>query len=438
MGSAPQQGLSFEQLERGAREQALRTAAEELARQLNEDHSDCTGSTTACPCGGTARYQGRRARRFVTAVGEMVLTAAYYHCETCGHGFYPRDWALGLDGTRFSPAVTRMIALVGATVSFQEGSELLGALAGVQLGSKRVERAAKRLGGEIAADEREVVEPDPGRDPADTLYLAVDGTGVPMRKSAVAGRAGKQPDGTAKTREAKLCIVLSAESRDKDGNPTRDRGSVSYTGAIETAACADTNDEPSPFAQRVVREAHRRRFFEAKRRVVLGDGAHFIRNLAEEHFPGTIQVLDRFHAKEHLSDAAKAIWPTQGDNFKRWHAHREAELDAGTIELLVERLNVHAHRRDDLPSCEEALACANYFNRNRERMRYAKFRQEGLCTSTGVLEAACKTAIGSRLKRSGMHWSEEGANAIIALRCAKLSDRLDAFFQRRYPAKAAA
>lgn len=431
-------GLSFEQLERSARERALRAAAKELEERLNDDHSDFVGPTTACVCGGTARYQGRRVRDVVSALGEMSVGAAYYDCHDCGHGFYPRDRALGLDGTHFSPAVTRMIALVGATVSFQEGSELLRELAGVELGAKRVERAAKRLGREIAVDERQVVEPDPGREVPDTIYVAMDGTGVPMRKAALEGREGKQADGTAKTREAKLCITFTAESRDRDGNPRRDRGSVSFTAAIETAACADTDVESAPFAQRVLREARRRQFFQAKRRVVLGDGAHFIWNLADEHLPGSIQILDRFHAKEHLSAAAKGIWLPEGDNYHRWHSPREAELDAGNIELLVERLNVHAYRRQDLPSCEEALVCAKYFDRNRDKMRYAEFQQEGLCTSTGVLEAACKTVIGSRLKRPGMHWSEEGANAIMALRCAKLSNRLDPFFLRRLVAKVAA
>lgn len=367
----------------------------------------------------------------------MKLWRAYYYCEACGRGFFPRDMQLGLEQTSLSPAVTGMIALVGATVSFVEGSELITRLSGVTIGEKMVERSAKRLGNEIAEVERQSTDPEAERNLPPTLYVAVDGTGVPMRTSELNGRSGKQADGSAKTREAKVCIVWSAEGRDKNGAPTRDPGSISYSAAIETAASSDTSDELPPFAQRVLREMSRRRYFEADRRAFLGDGAAFIWNLADEHAPGATQILDRFHAKEHLIEAAKAIWPSDSDNYQRWYAAREAELDAGDIEILVERLHVHSDRPEPSPSCEAAADCERYFNNHRDKMRYAKFHAEGLCTSTGVLEAACKTVIGSRLKRPGMHWSLHGANAIIALRCAKLSDRLDKFLQNRAMLRAA-
>jgi hypothetical protein len=318
-----------------------------------------------------------------------------------------------------------MVALVGATVSFEEGSELLSELAGVPVDAKLVERAAETLGAEIANDERQVVQQETWRPVAPTMYLGLDGTGVPMRKVEVEGRTGKQEDGSAKTREVKLCVAWTAESRDKDGIPTRDPGSVTYSAAIESAAMPDTDDQLSDVAERIFREAQRRRFQDASRRVVLGDGAVFIWNTFGELFPGAIQILDRFHAKQHLVDAAKAIWVADNDNRHRWLDARMIELDDGNVETLVERLMVHAEH------CPEADDCAEYFFKNRHRMRYADFRAAGLCTSTGVVEAGCKNVIGTRLKRPGMHWTVRGANAIIALRCAKLSNRLDTFLDRR-------
>jgi hypothetical protein len=191
----------------------------------------------------------------------------------------------------------RMIATVGATVSFQEGGQLLGELAAVVVSPKQVERIAEALGEEIAADEkqdREAIGSDP---PPPTLYLGIDGTGVPMRPAELAGRAGKQADGSAKTREVKLCTVWSAESRDRRNRPVRDPGSVSYTAAIESAATLDTDQTPAKFTQRVLREADRRRFTEAKRQVVIGDGALWIWKIAQELFPKAIQIVDKFHAK---------------------------------------------------------------------------------------------------------------------------------------------
>ena len=362
----------------------------------------------------------------------MSFGRAYYSCPSCDGGFCPRDQQLGLCETSLSPGVTRMVAIVGATVSFEEGAELLTELAGIEVDAKLVEREAEALGAEIADDERRVVEEGFHRPVVQTMYLGLDGTGVPMRAAEVKGRHGKQEDGTSKTREVKLCVTWTAESRDKDGIPIRDPGSVSYSAAIESAAMADTQDHLSEVAERVNREAHRRRFFDAPRRAVLGDGAAFIWNTFEELFPGAIQILDRFHAKEHLVDAAAAIWPLDNDNRRRWRDARMDELDDGNVDLLVKRLMVHAGH------CKEAVDCANYFRNNQHRMRYADFRAAGLCTSTGVVEAGCKHAIGTRLKRPGMHWTVRGANAIIALRCAKLSNRLDPFLSRRSALRQAA
>ncbi len=417
------ESIRFVDLEIDARTLALRVAAKVMEAQFASDESDYCGPTAQCNCGEHAQYAGRRKKTFETVLGGIPLSRAYYHCGGCKSGFFPRDRQLGLEGTSLSQGVTRMVALVGATVSFEEGDELLRSLAGIRLGTKMVERAAERLGQEIAQWERHTTDPEAQEPLPSTLYMGIDGTGVPMRHSELAGRPGKQPDGTARTREVKLCVVWSAEAHDENGVPVRDPGSQTYSAAIESAATRDSIS--SEFAQRTYREASRRRFYDAEKRVVIGDGAPWIWNLAEEQFPGAVQILDRFHAKEHLSKAAKEIWETDSDNYRFWLDRRGAELDAGQIETLIRRLQVHAHHS------QEADSCANYFLTNQHRMRYAAFHTDGLCTSSGIVEAACKSVIGSRLKRSGMRWSLRGANAIIALRCAKQSTRLDTFLKQR-------
>ena len=295
--------LDFEAVETAARRRALEVAAHAVEQRLNADHSDNAGAQLPCTrCRAPARYAGRRDKSFTSVLGELRLERAYYHCDACEAGFCPRDAALGVQGASLSPGVTRMVGQVGAMVSFEEGHELLRELAGVDVATKHVERAAEALGREIARDERRVVEPPRPDEPvAPTLYLGLDGTGVPMRPAELEGRPGKQPDGSAKTREVKLCTVWSAEGRDEEGTPVRDAGSVTYSAAIESAASRDTDDDPSAFAARAMREATRRGFDRAPRRAVLGDGAPWIWNLATEHFPDALQIVDRFHAKQHLS-----------------------------------------------------------------------------------------------------------------------------------------
>jgi Uncharacterised protein family (UPF0236) len=322
-----------------------------------------------------------------------------------------------------TPGVLRMTGSAAALVSFVESSDLLRELAGVEVSASQVERAAEALGGEIAVDEHNCVEP--AGDVAPTMYLGLDGTGVPMRNSEVAGRAGKQPDGSAKTREAKVVTVWTAESRDDQGRPMRDPGSITYSAAIESAAARDSNPERSDFAERALREATRRSFTEAPRCVVLGDGSAWIWNTAKELFPQAIQILDRYHVKETLHRTAQSIFGATSPEAKPWAMARCTELDDGKLSAIVHALRPH------ISSSNEATKCVTYIFRNRRRMQYKKFHAQGLCTSTGVLEAGCKIVIGTRLKRTGMHWTTSGANAIIALRCSKLSGRFEDFWERR-------
>ena len=273
-----------------------------------------------------------------------------------------------------SPAVTRMVGTVGVMVSFDEGHDLLQGLAGVDVTTKNVERAAEALGREIADDERRAPQRPSTDEPiTPTMYLGMDGTGVPMRTSELKGREGKQPD-----------------------------------------------DTPSDFAARAMREATRRDFDRAPRRVVLGDGAPWIWNLADVYFRGAIQIVDRFHVKQHLSDVSKSIYGAGSELSAQWARKRHDELDAGDIEAILAALRIHA------PKDHQARKCVEYIDGNRERMRYPEFRAAGLCTSTGVVEAGCKVAIGTRCKRSGMHWTVQGVDAIIALRCCKLRGLLGA------------
>ncbi len=417
--------LDLEALETAARRQALRLAARAIEQKINADLSDFTGPHLLCSCGCRARYAGRRSKTFQSVLGELTLYRAYYHCRSCGNGFCPRDRILDLRDSNLTPGVVRMVGTVGAMVSFQEGSELLEELAGVKVDAKQVERYAEALGAEVSTDERgHVAATESGVLPS-ILYLGIDGTGIPMRASELTGRAGKQSDGSAKTREVKLCTVWSAETHDANDVPVRDAGSVTYSAAIESAATLDTDENRSEFSERVLREAGRRRFTEAQHSVIIGDGAAWIWNIAGELFPHAVQIVDRFHVQETIHRTAHAVYGASSKRAAQWAGKRCKELDDGCLSKLLRALDRHA------ASWEDARKCALYIRRNRDRMRYPEFRAQGFCTSSGVVEAGCKVTIGTRLKRAGMHWTLRGSNAIIALRCCRLSGRFQDFWERR-------
>ena len=153
--------------------------------------------------------------------------------------------------------------------------------------------------------------------------------------------------------------------------------------------------------------------------------------VARGQFPDATQIVDSFHAKQHLSDLGKALYGPTHPRAARWAERRKEELDTGRFRALLTAIRRQISRSD------EARRCLHYFQTNQERMRYPEFHAQGLCTSTGVVEAGCKVAIGTRLKRAGMHWTVHGSNAIIALRCAKLSGRFQDFWERRTERRAA-
>ena len=163
--------------------------------------------------------------------------------------------------------------------------------------------------------------------------------------------------------------------------------------------------------------------------LIIGDGAEWIWNLAEQHFPGAIQIVDLYHARQHLWELARALHASEESKQKRWMMRQQSKLDGGKIEKVVRYLR-------GLETADPQLAAkiwveADYFERNAERMRYPQFRRQKLFIGSGVIEAGCKTVIGSRLKQSGMFWTVRGANAIIALRCNRLSSKFEDYWASR-------
>ena len=150
---------------------------------------------------------------------------------------------------------------------------------------------------------------------------------------------------------------------------------------------------------------------------------------AVEHFPGAIQIVDRYHARQHLSELAKILYGPQTPKAKTWADLRILELDAGNVNKVISIMN---RLRPSTTAQQDGLRkSAAYFQTNAHRMRYDDFRRQGLFVGSGVIEASCKTIAGRRLKQSGMRWTVRGVNAIIALRCCELNGRWESFWEAR-------
>lgn len=400
--------------------------ANALTELLQFDPPEPEARQLPCPCGHTAKYMGLRSKPVLTAVGEAHCLRPYYLCDRCHQGQFPVDAALDIEGTELSPGVRRMMAAVGHEAAFDRGREQMKLLAGLTVTTKAVERTAEAIGEDVEACQKQerlramqLELPIPRVDRIPVLYVEMDGTGIPVVRKETEGRTGKQNGQPSHTREAKLGCVFSQTSVDEEGYPIRDEGSSSYVGAIE--GC----DE---FGRRLYAEAWRRGWAGAVKRVLLADGAEWIWNQAELHFPSAIQIVDLYHARQHLWDLSAKLYPSDPPAQRRWVMVRKDKLDDGKIEALIRLLRAAAASHPDL--AEEIEKEINYFETNKERMRYPEFRKQGLFVGSGVIEAGCKTVLG-RLKQSGMFWTLRGANAIIALRCCQLSGRFEDYWESR-------
>lgn len=392
---------------------------------LNADGGDYRGRTIPCGQGHEYEFVGYRDKMVLTVLGGVAVRRAYYSDKQCGTGYCPKDHALDIEGTSYSAGVRRMMSKVGAYRPFGLGHEDLEELGGIRVSSKEVERVSQMVGGQVEgyhvgqgfAALSDKVVPIHG---ISRMYVCMDGTGVPMVKKETAGRQGKGEDGQARTREAKLGCVFTQTGVDLEGRPVRDEESTSYAGSIEPAEA---------FGVRIYQEAKRRGLDRAKEVCVLGDGAPWIWNIADEHFYGATQIVDLYHAREHYWNVGRAYFGQEKDRLHQWTEERRGKLDDGKVEEVIEAIKrLSSFPRGDRETCEREIG---YFEKNKERMQYADFKRRGLFVGSGVLEAGCRTVIGQRLKQSGMHWTVRGANRIIALRCSLLSNRWEDFWESR-------
>jgi len=390
--------------------------------------------TRPCSCGQSAHYGELRTKPVLTAVGPVEVSRPYYGCPSCHAGQCPADVERDIENTEFSPGVRRMQAMVGQAAPCDQGREQLKVLAGWEVTAPSVERTAEALGADIAQGEQAVIPqalavdlPALAGEPIPILYVQMDGTGVPVVKKGTVGRQGKTPGQPAHTREVKLGCVFTPTTWDPEGYPIRAPDSTTYTGAIETA-------EES--GRRLYREAWKRGWSRAQKQVVIGDGAEWIWNLVAEHFPEAMQIIDLDHARQHLWESARRLYPNDEGKQRGWmKLPQKRLLDQGKIEKLVGLLRALPSRHPEV--ADQLRTEADYLARNAERMPYPKFRRQHLFVGSGVIEAGCKTVVASRLKRSGRFWTVRGADAILALHCADLNGRFEDYWESRRAALAA-
>lgn len=388
--------------DKGSTLQRIEELTEEIGREIEHRIEDdaikqegrgYVGTGAICGCGATARYVRDYEKRLVTVHGERRVVRSYYHCGSCGSGFCPIDETMGLDGGCTSLAVRAKIARFAAFLPFSRCSVELSYLCGINVSAKTVERVAESVGSRIGCEQAEsdaLILGGQVKIPKivpERLYVTVDGAMAPMK------------DGW---RECKVGAVYEASPNDKGEVIARD---VEHVGTFGNAEA---------IAGKLYALAFRRGVERCRDVVVLGDGGRWIWNQAGNNFPKATQILDFYHAAEHLSEIAKAWYGPQTPNAEKWLKDRCNDFLEGRWERVIR--SIRAWKPVEEQHAKTKQNNLGYFKSNRERMRYDQYRAKQMHIGSGIAESSCKCLVQARLKQSGMRWTPNGAESILQLR----------------------
>lgn len=386
-----------------------RVGRELLGAALSERFGRHEGRYRECACGGCQRFERYQPKMAQTLLGAIDYERAYYRCGVCGSSYYAGDAQLGITETSYTHPAQEAVSLTCSSVPFAEARSLLGRLTGLEVSVSHLQRVSEGHGRRAeaeAAREREGLFA--GRltclaeDRAKRLYVTLDGTQTPFVDGWHESRVGAIYPGEA-----------GEDGQDEAGRTT-------YVVAVQESV--------GSFGERLYQEAQRRGVEHAQEVVIVADGAPWIWNLAAEHFPERVEILDFYHAAERLHKVARAVYGEGTASARRFAEANRIRLLEGRVEDVLRSLR--ALSPNDAEGQEAVRLAVGYFRDNRSRMRYDQFRARGYHIGSGVVEAACKHVVGSRCKRSGMRWSKDGAQSILALRSLVLNDRWDDYWQQ--------
>ena len=393
-------------------EDALHEACAAMCREVMGALLNAGGVRVAGdrPRDGESRFAGR-GRDVLTLFGRVRVTRAYYYDAAEGAGRFPADDAMGLVGG-CTPALARRAMEHALKEPYGKAAGSFGRAYTKDLTPDVLKALARLLAGKAAPFAANGKADAPREAPC--AVVLGDGTGMPMRPEELRGVKGRGPDGEARTREAKIGAIF--EMAPSPGEPdarARVPGSTTYTATL---------DRKDAFADALRREYDRRFAVPPKVTLFIGDGAKWLREIRRTHFPFAVEILDFYHAAEHLGtllDLAGLAGDGRRDTYRKWRRwllEGKAAKVIGTCEAMA---------AGDPAKTDAWDGALSYYRDNLDRMRYDEYLAKGWFIGSGVVESACKAIICERFKQPGMRWSRRGADALLPFRTAYLSGRYD-------------
>jgi hypothetical protein len=416
-------------------------------------------------CGHPQQLEGYRPKQVLTLLGKVTFRRAYYRCvvaedraespargagetdtspqHACPHGEVPADVLWGLQGQRTSAGVQQAVGYLCASLTLEEAAETFSRLLPLQMSARQALNLMQPLGEALQQQEDEqvralwehasqarttgLVDSRSPQDHIDRLYIELDGVLARLRRGSVPMEEQERKRKGDVYREVKVGAVFEA-TRGPERSGLAPGVFVDQAGQKHYVA---RRGKAEDFGKLLYALAVTSGLQRAHQLVVLGDGAAWIWRLVAEHFPGATQIVDIWHAREHVWKVARAVFRANTPEASAWAERACALLVEGKIEELVEELVVlppvppEPGTSRSVPDIER-----DYFISNAARMRYPAFRAKGMHVGSGIAEAACKTVVSTRAKRTGMRWTPEGLDAVLAVRTAVLNDTYDAFCEQ--------
>jgi hypothetical protein len=430
-----------------------------LQCRLNDCREKAAGKQVG-ECGHDQHLVDYRTKQILTIMGKVEFKRAYYQChqkkeqqgdeekqkQRCS-GRAPADHIWGIDQRRTTPGVQEAVGYLCARLTFEEAAETFSRLLPLTMTAKQAQNLMEPVGAAKASEEEKVLaacfaqathkhssiqaqQELQAKKSIERLYIEMDGIMERLRRGTVDMEAYEQARKGDVYREIKVGVIFEAERG-------RERSELAPNVWIDT---------PKPGSQRYVARRTAKGDFDqllyglacqsgllhAEQVVILGDGAHWIWKQAEEHFPGAIQIVDLYHAEEHVWQVARAVYGPQTEAAAHWAKDACDLLVHGKIEALVSAIVAlppiapPSGQNKSIP--EQAIG---YFTTNASRMRYQTFRAQGLHVGSGIAEAACKMVVATRLKRSGMRWTPDGLDSLLPLRTSVLNQTYDTFWEKQ-------
>jgi len=347
---------------------------------------------------GDRAVHDRPTRTIVTLFGDVDITRS-----RCTDGSYPLDEALQLQGRQgWTAAVQEAVSLLSCDSVFEMVSDLMERLLGVSISRTRAQEVAEQAGQLAGVMRRSAPAPEGHDASGKTLVLETDGCQAPFR------------DGW---HEVKVGAIYLNESRAK---------TAGGRGKVLTKEYLGTVDPVAPWAQQFRQAAELWQVQKAKRVVVMGDGAPWIWNLADEQFPQALQIVDYYHAVEHLWATAEALWGDRETSAatQSWARRQGRQLKKGRADLVmaaIERARARPGLKLSQPAAITVRRNLEYFQTNRHRMQYDRYRRLKLAIGTGAVEGSCKFIVQSRFKKPGARWSKPGLTQMLDLKLSRLN-----------------